>query len=149
MNISARLYFCARCHEQVIICSHCDRGHRYCGEHCAQSARRQSRRRAGAKYQSSRRGRVANAARQQRYRECQRQKVTHQGSPPTNDRDLLPSKLSRHQNSDREGRFLTTTLIYCHFCQRQCDHFVRRDFLRRTSRYRQPSDPLSPYSARA
>jgi len=30
MSLSARLYHCQRCHTQVIICSRCDRGQRYC-----------------------------------------------------------------------------------------------------------------------
>ena len=37
MQSSARLFNCARCRRQVVICSHCDRGNRYCGKRCAQS----------------------------------------------------------------------------------------------------------------
>ncbi len=77
---SARLYHCHRCHTQVIICSSCDRGQRYCTRGCAASARLDSRRRAGKKYQSTRSERFHNASRQQRFRERQKQKVTHQGS---------------------------------------------------------------------
>ena len=35
MGIPGRRYLCARCRKAVTICSHCDRGHRYCGEGCA------------------------------------------------------------------------------------------------------------------
>ena len=44
MQSSARLFNCARCRCQVVICSHCDRGNIYCGKRCSQTARRQSRR---------------------------------------------------------------------------------------------------------
>ena len=79
MPDTGRLFNCARCGRQVVICSRCDRGHRYC-KGCAPAARRGSRRAAGARYQHSRRGRLAHAERQHRYR-ARRQKVTHQGSP--------------------------------------------------------------------
>jgi len=42
MQSSARLFNCARCQSQVVICSQCDRGNRYCGRACARVARRQS-----------------------------------------------------------------------------------------------------------
>jgi hypothetical protein len=47
MQSSARLFNCARCQRQVVICSHCDRGNIYCAKRCSQSARPQSRREAG------------------------------------------------------------------------------------------------------
>jgi hypothetical protein len=42
MDTDARLFNCARCHRQVVICSRCDRGNLYCGSQCAQSARGES-----------------------------------------------------------------------------------------------------------
>jgi hypothetical protein len=77
MCSSARIFICARCRRQVVICSHCDRGNRYCGPSCAHSARRHPQREAAQRYQRTRRGRFAHAARQRRYR--QRANVTHQG----------------------------------------------------------------------
>jgi predicted AAA+ superfamily ATPase len=38
---TARLFLCARCRAQVLLCSRCDRGQVYCGPECSQSARRQ------------------------------------------------------------------------------------------------------------
>jgi hypothetical protein len=78
---SARLYVCARCREQVIICRCCDRGQRYCAGACAAAARKEAQRAAGRRYQQSLRGRRQHAQRGQRYRENRRtaQKVTHQG----------------------------------------------------------------------
>ena len=31
----ARLFLCARCRRQVLICSRCDRGQQYCGARCS------------------------------------------------------------------------------------------------------------------
>jgi hypothetical protein len=77
---SYRLYNCARCAEQVRICRRCDRGNQYCPGGCAGVRRRESMRRAGARYQGSYRGAYAHAARQRAWRERQAQEVTHQGS---------------------------------------------------------------------
>lgn len=77
-----RLYTCGRCRTQVQICRHCDHGNLYCAGECADLRRRESVRRAGDRYQRSRRGACLHAARQSTWRARQRQKVTHQGSLP-------------------------------------------------------------------
>jgi hypothetical protein len=63
----ARLFWCHGCRVQVLICSHCDRGHMFCVEGCAREARRHSQRDAGRRYQTSRRGRLNHAARSRRH----------------------------------------------------------------------------------
>jgi len=65
----ARLFLCAKpdCRAQACICRDCDRGHIYCAD-CAPHARRRSLRRAGRRYQASRRGRIKHAERSRRYR---------------------------------------------------------------------------------
>ena len=78
---SARLFVCAGCRRQVLICSCCDRGQIYCAGNCAPYARRCSLRAAGRRYQTSRRGRLAHAVRARRYR-ARVKKVTHHGSHP-------------------------------------------------------------------
>jgi hypothetical protein len=78
-----RLYSCARCAERVRICSGCDRGNQYCAGECAQIRRRESRHRAGERYQLGYRGALQHAARQSVWRKRQVQKVTHQGSVPS------------------------------------------------------------------
>ncbi|MFZ3119313.1 MAG: hypothetical protein WA159_13445 [Variovorax sp.] len=45
METTSRLFNCAGCRRQCLICSACDRGQRYCGSACAQTARAASRRR--------------------------------------------------------------------------------------------------------
>jgi len=94
MDQPARLYLCARCRVQVVLCSRCDRGNRYCGASCWREARTEARRQAAQRYQRSWRGRIAHARRSQRWRQRRAardaaraagedaQNVTHQGSRP-------------------------------------------------------------------
>ncbi len=99
MPASSRLYFCSRCHTQVIICSRCDRGQRYCPGECRHEARSESGKRATKKYQSTRTGRFNNAARQQRFRERHSQKVTHQGSTSNYHRNRTGGTTSRYHKN--------------------------------------------------
>ena len=83
MERGARLFLCARCRDQVLLCSHCDRGQRYCSAACSRQARESAQREAARRYQRSRRGRMAHAARARRWRTRHRsdaEMVTHQGS---------------------------------------------------------------------
>jgi hypothetical protein len=77
-----RLYNCQRCWMQVCICAQCDCGNLYCPGECAQRARRESVRRAGARYQRSFRGSGKHAERQRRYRERRKFEVTHHDFSP-------------------------------------------------------------------
>ena len=86
---SARLYLCVRCRQQVIICSHCDRGNIYCPDGCSEQSRSEKQKEAAQRYQSTPNGRRLHAKRQQQYRQRQREKVTHQGSPDLIAYDLL------------------------------------------------------------
>jgi hypothetical protein len=85
---AGRLFVCARCRTQVVLCSRCDRGNVYCGRACSQAVRGASMREAGRRYQASRAGRFAHAERARRYR-ARRKNVTHQGSAATHAADLL------------------------------------------------------------
>ena len=131
MCTRARLFHCARCRRQVVICSHCDRGNRYCGKRCAQTARRQSQREAARRYQATRRGRFAHADRQRRYRQRRCAKVTHQGSRPLppDDRLSVTSRTSARPGAaagaDPGGE------RRCHLCGRRCSAFLRQGFLHR------------------
>ena len=129
MEPPGRRYLCAGCRTAVVICSHCDRGHRYCTSTCAQHARHHAVRAAGCRYQASRRGRHAHAERQRRYR-AKLKKVTHQGSPPPAPAVPLPLEP------------ITPVLPapwHCGRCHRRLSEWVRRDFLRRRIR-RLPPD---------
>ena len=90
MDRVARLFLCARCRDQVLLCSHCDRGQQYCSRSCSSVSRRERRRETAQRYQSSRGGQLKHAARAACWRERRRSlrhasaggdgnKVTHQG----------------------------------------------------------------------
>jgi hypothetical protein len=92
MDRSARLFVCARCHDQVLLCSHCDHGQQYCSRACSRASRSARRRETAKRYQGSPRGRLMHAARTACWRGRQRSqrlhdalcgadKVTHQGCP--------------------------------------------------------------------
>ena len=94
MDRAARLFLCARCRDQVLLCSHCDRGQQYCSRACSSLSRRERRRETAERYQSSRSGRLKHAARTACWRQRQRslrqasagagnaidKEVTHQGA---------------------------------------------------------------------
>ena len=127
MENSARLYNCVRCHNQVTICSHCDRGNIYCGKSCADSARRTSLRAAGRRYQNTRRGRLKHADRQRHYR-SRSKKVTHHSSPETSASDPL---ITRSEQPEPVV-VIENKAIRCDFCGRLCSDYLRLDYLHRT-----------------
>jgi hypothetical protein len=108
----------------------------YCGGVCAGEARKESLCRSSVSYQSSRRGRIANAQRQKRFRQRQREKVTHQGSTPDTPDDLLPVKPDNRQTYHSLEKLPAGAGIYCHFCHRACDPFLRNRFVRPLTRHR-------------
>ena len=69
------------CRTTFWICTHCDRGQRYCSPACRSEARRRQHRAANRRYQQSPEGRLDHRDRQQHYRErrCQ-PRVTDQSS---------------------------------------------------------------------
>ena len=121
-----RLYNCERCQVQVRICERCDYGNVYCAGECAKIRRRESLRRAQARYQRSRGGARRHAARQRRWRERQREDpkiVTHQGSPLTVTQCIvLVSAVIRSQPIDASPcepeppRKIRPLLEHCAFC---------------------------------
>jgi hypothetical protein len=86
---SARLFACERCCALVLICSRCDRGQIYCDNGCAEEARRRSVRAAGGRYQATKKGRLAHAARQCTYR-GKTNRVAHQAPPGPAD-EVVPA----------------------------------------------------------
>lgn len=133
---SARLFVCAGCRRQVLICSCCDRGQIYCAGDCAERARHHAQRAAGRRYQSSRQGRLAHAVRARRYR-ARGKKVTHHGSPLLPPDDLLASgspmiASDAKASTDRPP----PSALHCHWCGRRCLALIRQGFLRRRARRR-------------
>ena len=125
MKKNARIFNCCRCRKLVALCSHCDRGNIYCSKTCAHLSRKESLQRSGKKYQQSRKGRLKHAECQHRYRERQRQKVTHHSSPP-----MSLSGLLRHASKLRTSSLSNTSpipseKIICADCGEVCSPFLR------------------------
>lgn len=139
MDHSGRLFNCARCRIQVVICSNCDRNNIYCSKRCARIVRTESIKASGQRYQQSRRGRLKHADRQRRYRERQKEKVTHHSSPVLPSNDLLFSEQNKQVACLMQP---TTQGICCNFCKRPCIEFLRIGFLRHS--WRISSWPLAP-----
>ena len=142
MESTGRIFTCVHCFKQVIICSRCDRGQRYCSPECSETARNHSQRAASHRYQQSREGRVKHALRMRHYRR-RKQIVTHQGSQP-----LVPNGLLQANSADARKSSVTfhqsvvARRFQCHFCGCDCSEFVRLDFLqRRQVLYINPLDP--------
>lgn len=76
---SLRWYICGLCKTPCLICTHCDRGQRYCGKTCAASVRKQHQYESRRVYWRSFKGRRMAAARQQRRRLRAAKRVTYQG----------------------------------------------------------------------
>jgi len=86
-EVVLRLRVCVRseCRAVFFLCSHCDRGHRYCSLACRQLARLKQRRGANRRHQQSPEGRLDHRDRQREYRRRRgqpgsRASVTDQGS---------------------------------------------------------------------
>jgi hypothetical protein len=82
-EVVLRLRVCLgrECHAVFFLCSHCDRGQRYCSPACRTEARLHQRRSANRRYQQSPEGRLDHRDRQRHYRERRAQaRVTDQGS---------------------------------------------------------------------
>ncbi|HIJ28676.1 MAG: hypothetical protein HOD58_06755 [Gammaproteobacteria bacterium] len=144
MGHSARLYNCACCGQQVILCSHCDWGNRYCFDGCSKVARKESLGDAGRRYQNTRQGRINNAKRQAEYRI--RQALSELEPPPTVDKvthhgseEGTPSA-SIEIDEQRGEECSFDSLYHCHRCGRVVDHYLRSGYLRYSS-------PLSPDSS--
>ena len=134
--VSGRLFLCAGCRGQVIICSCCDRGQIYCNGGCAARARRRTLQAAGQRYQASPHGRRRHAARMGRYR-LRQKKVTHHGSPAPATSDLLPPVAMAAVRDDVPAAAgLRPPEPHCHWCGRGCPPLLRQGLLRRRRRYR-------------
>lgn len=120
MGYSARLYNCALCRQQVVICSSCDRGNIYCGSTCSRSSRARSLRRSNQTYQKTFRGKQQHAKRQSCYRLRQNKKSDVSAFPVLLSNDLLPPKQNKN----------STQIKVCHFCGNSCSEFIRHEFLR-------------------
>lgn len=145
----ARLFLCACCRVQVLVCSHCDRGQRYCAGGCSAATRQAQQSEAGRRYQCSRAGRFKHAARTRRWRERQAilaEKVTHQGSQATPLDVVLPVI----PNTEPCSAPISTSYLLvpsahtswrCHWC---CTHCVAHVLTRLPTHKNSQIDELLP-----
>ena len=152
---TGRLFLCARCQAQVLVCRQCDRGQRYCASGCSTITRLSRQREASNRYQQSRAGRHKHAARMHQWRQrraASAKIVTHHGSqvPPADDvleaNESPPAISSDSQapppcssiapdsialNITANTRISIPAPVWrCHWCQSPCPALVRQGFLR-------------------
>ena len=130
MRNAARLFNCASCRRQVVLCRRCDHGNIYCSRNCSGPARRRSVRLAGQRYQSSRRGRHKHAQRQRRYRERRRrpapenpacaQKVTHHPLTAARRRPVVAHTPAGRSGTRPFGHGRPSRVFRCDRCGRFC-----------------------------
>lgn len=127
MEHTSRLFYCLRCHIQVVICSYCDRGQIYCGKECSRIARLQSCQAAEKRYQNTPAGRMKHALRQRRYRERLKIKVTDHSSTAPAQNALLESV----KNKAKEVVMMHVGFNQrCCFCRQSVSPWFRNGFLR-------------------
>ena len=166
---SARLFLCARCRDQVLLCSHYDHGQLYCGRACSAASRHERRREVAQRYQRSRGGRLKHAARSACWRarrssHCHigagdnTNKVTHQGCPASLgnaslvscdtpspcELRVLTESVSLDAPAPATARVLVPALWVCRRCAHALLPFVRLERLRwrglgRRNRHDHPS----------
>lgn len=145
MESTGRLFLCASCRAQVLVCRRCDRGQCYCPG-CARDVRRAKVREAGRRYQRSRQGRFTHAARSRRHR-ARRKIVTHQGSPtPTPDVLLATDPTAAAAATLPAKPVAGPAQSCCRFCATPMPLFVRTGFLRRRGGRRAHQSDRGGYS---
>ena len=151
---TGRLFLCARCQAQVLVCSQCDRGQRYCANGCSAITRLSRQREASSRYQQSRIGRHKHAARMQRWRirrAASAKIVTHHSSqaspadavlqanesPPAISPDsqalstcspIAPDSIALSTTANTRIS-IPAPLWRCHWCQSPCPALMRQGFL--------------------
>ena len=129
---SFRDRFCraSTCGALFFVCSHCDRGQRYCSLVCQKQVRRAQWRAASRRHQGSPDGRLDHRDRQRSYRERQAaaniqpnlESVTHRGSQSESVRATVPSSSSSRTLKFTTLRLLNSRSDYrgliCRFCEK-------------------------------
>ena len=134
MRNFGRLFNCAHCDRQVVLCPRCDYGNMYCSPPCRETARRRAQRLSGQRYQDSLPGRRKHAQRQKRYRqrrleetpenEACGQKVTHHPLTHQHRRPVVPRTPTTRRGTRPFGRERPAGVFRCHRRGRFCARFV-------------------------
>ena len=158
VDTAGRLFLCVRCREQVVLCSRCDRGQRYCGQTCSDAVRRANQRAAGQRYQCSSAGRAKHAERSRRWRLRQRERqrdptvdasapVTHHSPPePVGS---TPGPVAAAERSPASVGLEMPAQWHCPGCTTQLQPWVRQGFMRRRRTVVGCLARAGPYSAAA
>ena len=123
-EVSYRMFLCARCRAQVIVCRRCDRGQIYCAGACAQEARRDNQRQARRRYQATPRGRAMHAARNRCYRARSRC-VTDQGRAKERKPGSLLALRAHAEMGKQSVNRGFAAYRFCHRCERSASAFLR------------------------
>lgn len=127
MKHSSRLFYCSSCLQQVVICSHCDRGNIYCSPKCALITRQKYCKASNKRYQQTQKGRLNNALRQKRFRARLKNKVTDHSSQNIRKNALLQkAKNNATMNVIKQD----ADDMKCCFCNKTVHYWLRHDFLR-------------------
>jgi hypothetical protein len=128
---SFRLFNCALCFAQVRLCTACDRGNIYCGQICADLARRRSRAEAARRYQRSFQGALNHANRQATYRVRVAEEVTHQGSVADGSSAIVIIEGNKGFTEAATSEPEKEKRDRCSGCGALCGPFARPDFIGR------------------
>jgi hypothetical protein len=131
---SCRMFLCARCRSQVLICRRCDRGQIYCVGTCAQQARCDRQREARRRHQATPRGRAMHADRNRRYR-ARQHGVTDHSPSKKREPGLLPGMDVHAAVSEPSSGRSPLRYWSCHHCGQSASAFLRLSTLR-PPRYR-------------
>ena len=111
-----RFCFADHCRAVFYLCRCCDRGQRYCSDHCREKSRRLQRRQANRKHQQSPEGRLDHRDRQRSYR--QRSRVTDQGSDAMRVSGTIPPPQTEDTEEADENEISMLPPPYCIVCGR-------------------------------
>lgn len=126
---TCRMFLCAHCRRQVLVCRRCDRGQVYCARTCADDIRHERQREARRRYQATLRGRAMHAERSRRYRARQQRVTDHGLTKPDKEAALPRSDVVAVAGAPSFNRWPPTPPI-CHFCRCPASAFVRLSALR-------------------
>lgn len=133
MELSSRLFYCALCNTQCIICSPCDYGQIYCSPDCSKSSRQKSCNEAEKRYQQTPKGKLNHALRQQRYRERQCKIVTDHTSQTPSECD---PQSSINNKTDKSLVNQSKKSLLCCCCRKSVSNWIRHAFLKQTMQSR-------------
>lgn len=144
MEPIARLFQCALCHAQALVCSKCDHGQIYCSDRCSMFARHNSLIAAGKRYQATIKGRRNHAARQARYEMKLQSNLTHHSSP---DPSPCASMQQLENSAKKSEKGHERTALICCCCHKPVSEWLYHGFLQRKSSkksFRLQANPQAP-----